>query len=811
MRKFINRKHALSIVALILVLLMVVGITYSWIDDVKLVEINTSDDGTNIPLKTGVDINSTAVIMDQRTITLKEKTINLGKVLSEEDESDFVGKKLTEAQKKQINKEKGYLYESGGIHLSGCYSDGESFYFPVNGTSQASSYREGNIDDENVNYIDVTLKVSSPDANVDFWFEDVPTITDNKGNELTNARYSITVDGRRDIYSSTGTAQTVTGSTRTSVSGVRKTAEYTYGNSNNVENANTLFSIEKGDTVNLNVKIWLEGNISANITSTDINMSLVSSWAYTHSITIIDKTSSCGITTSSEQSPSWLDNGDAKMFWALPALLSAKTTNKANWQSSTYRNQGLSGSLTFNTVTDPSGTYRKCTINGVPLVYNNEDMMLYRDNSWNQGSKSDTYYGVKCYNWWYTNIPNSYVNCEYTLYGGSHDEYASRYFIDDPKKETNQGYGTWGELEKIQVDAKSKSVNNKDLAPKLNGDDGGAVLSKDYYLAGTFDGVDVGINDNYNNSNYKNYKFDRQTGTITKTFRQESYVIVRTGDTSNALYMTNTYETGTSAKLTKNENGDKLGVKAGTYTFKLVENGDGTLTLSYGDNGSDLYICDYSDYEATGEQYIHGMSYNSANKLWEAYVPKSSSLLQFYYHKNNTNNADGYYWGYDSWRGVNLQQRPQGKTKYYFTHAIEYSLDGKTHHDGIGYWEGADKVYLVKNGILLNDSSSPHLYMFNSDNGLTQNNAWPGPIMTKTNIKTPNTNYDVYERSCVYNSNPGYYQYVIFNNGKNSDSGGIQYPGDQDSYRLPNCPGCYYDLDTHKWLGSLTGSDRSVS
>lgn len=779
MKKFTNKKYALSIVALILVLLMTIGITYSWIDDVKLVEINTSDDGTDIPLKTGVDINSTATIKDQRTISKDNKTINLGKVLSETEENDFVGKNLTQAQKETINKKKGYLYESGDMHFSGCYSDGESFYFPINDTT--SYYREGNIDDENVNYIDVTLKVNSPDANVDFWFENVPTITDNNGKAIESARYSITVDGRRNIYSSTGEAQTVIGSALTDVSGVRKTAEYTYGNSNNKDNANTLFSIKKGSSVNLNVKIWVEGNIDKDIDSADINMSLVSSWAYTHNITIIDKTSSCGVTTSSSQSPSWLGNGDAKMFWTFPALLKAKTTDKARWQDNDYRNQGFSGDLNFSTVTDTSGTYRKCTITNVPLVYNNEDMVIYRDNSWNQGSKTDAYYGVKCYNWWYTNIPNSYVNCEYTLYGGSHDEYASRYFKDDPKKETNQGYGTWGELEKIQVDPQTKSVNGKNLAPKINGD-GADVLSGDYYLVGTINGKDV---DN------TQYKF--VNGKLTLTITQASYVVVR--NANNDWFMTHGWlgEDVKEATLYKTyygeENTNKLYVPAGKVTFILEKIDDNTLKLSYGgDNGADFYICDYSDYDATGEQYIHGMSYNSTNGLWEAYVPKSSTLLQFYYHKKDTGDDKGCYWGYNSWDGVNPQQRPQGITKYYLTQCIE-----EESHNGIGYWENANNVYLIANGTAERYSTFyANMYKTGSSSRM---------VMSRTTSTYGSKGYKVYVSNSTQNA--GDWHHLKFDNGTQSYG--------NESAELIMCPGCYFDWENNKWLGSLTGTDRSPS
>ena len=85
-------------------------------------------------------------------------------------------------------------------------NDGEYFFFPTNG----GTFREGNKDDENVNYISFTVKVTSPDANVDFWFEDTPSISykdaNNVSQMLPQARYSISVNGKSHVYSEDGKA-----------------------------------------------------------------------------------------------------------------------------------------------------------------------------------------------------------------------------------------------------------------------------------------------------------------------------------------------------------------------------------------------------------------------------------------------------------------------------------------------------------------------------------------------------------------------------------------------------------------------------
>ena len=471
MRKH-NMKHfLLAIVAVILILMMSVGVTFSWIDDIKLVEFQNDDlVSEGAPLKTGVDINSTVEISSDTSI------INFGNML---DYNDLTYTYVEGGAQKRhtkyeggsnapdwsdINKKKGYFYESGDMHLSGCYGDGESFFFPMRGGNQ-SGYREGNKDDENVNYISFTTKVSSPYANIDFWFRNEPTICVKGTNtKIENARYAIIVDGEAHVYSSTGSALTCNSglSGTTAVSGVRRTTDYVYNSDTNTnqergKNSNTLFSIAKGETVNMTVKIWLQDGYDTNITASDINFQLASSWAYNRKLWIEDKTTNGG-------GGSWLNDNNAKLYVTFPEFLYELSTSVGDWP-----NLANTDNAPFYDVLTDSSTGKKYVT--VPLVYNNEKMILYRCNStyWNNsgsGAQKRSDYQVYCWNWWQTYTPNTYVNSTYTLYGGSMDSTAKGYFAGDMGAVTNKGYGTWGEVEEIKV---YSSYNGSDLASKGNG------------------------------------------------------------------------------------------------------------------------------------------------------------------------------------------------------------------------------------------------------------------------------------------------------------------------------------------------------
>lgn len=97
-----------------------------------------------------------------------------------------------------------------------------------------------------------------------------------------------------------------------------------------------------------------------------------------------------------------------------------------------------------------------------------------------------------------------------------------------------------------------------------------------YYLVGYINGANYGCEEDYLNPG--EYKF--VDGSLTATFDADSYVFIKTGDNAK-WYLFETYCTETSGVLIENKS-EKMLVPGGQeLTFTLVENGDGSLTLSY--------------------------------------------------------------------------------------------------------------------------------------------------------------------------------------------------------------------------------------
>ncbi len=715
MKKSNKKTLVLSVVAFVLILMSLVSFTYSWIDDIKLVEFQNDNLAQNgAPLKTGTDINSTV------NITSKDSGIDLGNMLTNNDltyEYTENGEKKRHIRydtsdnskkpnRETIDKEKGYFYESGDMHLSGCYSDGETFYFPTNANN--TSFREGNIDDENVNYISMTMKVSSPYANVDFWFKNEPTIyVHGTNDQISQARYAIIVDGECHVYSSTGTAKTCNSNLNgtQSVAGVRKTTTYTFDHSDNTtenrgKNSNTLFSVNKGSTVNLTVKIWLEGGFDANITAADINLQLVSSWAYKRNIKIVDR-------TTDNNGSSWIKNKSATLFLTCPSILNdyAKTIyntdnpDENNWKIISSTNNYELAPFYQLVLDEKEGVNDPDTYTAsVPLVFNNEEMILYRcsDAGWNKGShtgkKGD--YDITYWNWWKTTLPNTYKAETYTLYGSSYDEVAA----GSDENATYKGYGTWGAVEEIKVYS------------------------------------------HYNNVEYATYQ----------------------------------------AATDKNA-------------------------------GSRLYINDYSDQDTSGEVYTYVMyrGSNDSSTPWRAYIPASSSKIQFVYSLNDVHGT----WGYHSWSGENPQRRPLKSTGLYASNSTVYHFAQNYGEDkGWGYWDGADEVYLIKSSFLSSTNITAHAYMYVDS---TAKQTYPGEALTRLNDTNNNPvsytwNGGNYTAEVWKTGSPRVYNKIVFNNG-DSDGGGEDQIGKKKTGNLNLFPGCFYQVDGSIWYGSLDDKGRTAS
>lgn len=426
---FGKKSMILAAVSLVLVVMTVVGVTVSWIEDVSQVEFSSTDHDQETPLRVGQKVlKADAEIKSNPNL----ESISLG---------DFFN-------------------ESGDMHLSPCYGDGEKFYFPVEGQTEGGSenFRTGTKDDENVNYLSMSFRVKSEGAGTSYWFEKTgttPYISFKKGTDVSQntdllpyLRCSVTVDGVTNVYvidnpntvdSENGNAPAYDKSYKTVINNAvstqtgRSIEEYSYYNevfndgdggdhtSNTAANAafanqgagnnlngNTLFAVNQYDSTDkttvktVTVKIWLEydGLNNNEVNVANLNLNIVSSWAKTRRVFIKDSTVD-EIDNGSATGPYWLTHQNTPtLHWALKSNVDTHfdATHEAG---STVVFQG-------------SNVYVMRYVD-IPAVYNNVDVYMYRcDNGWNNGSR--TLDGVTCWDQYKTTFPNTFHSETYTVY-----------------------------------------------------------------------------------------------------------------------------------------------------------------------------------------------------------------------------------------------------------------------------------------------------------------------------------------------------------------------------------------------------------
>ena len=117
--------------------------------------------------------------------------------------------------------------------------------------------------------------------------------------------------------------------------------------------------------------------------------------------------------------------------------------------------------------------------------------------------------------------------------------------------------------------------------------DGSAGQSETYYLVGWINDADYGCEADWENMG--NYKF--VNGQLTAKFNSDSYVFVKTE--GNARWLLTEYYTETPYGIFKEGGTEKMFVPGGVeLIFTLVENVDGSVTLSYTEGGTSA--CDHS-------------------------------------------------------------------------------------------------------------------------------------------------------------------------------------------------------------------------
>lgn len=555
----------LAAVSLLLVTLIAIGATSSWIEDVSQVEFSTNNDSQETPLHVGDKILKSDAAMKNSTAIV---------ALSD------------------------YFYASGDMHLSPCYGDGEHFYFPVEDKTTGNvTFRDGTKDDANVNYLSATFRIQSSEANTAYWFEksgatnDTPFISFKKGDTaVTNSnleqflRFSVTIDGATNVYAlnNDGTYYMVDSTTAAAAAAKpgKSIEQYTYyaedfnqsapegyyKNNVNVTgkpnqgvtanlNGNTLFSVNTYDDENkstlktVTVKIWLEYNPHNSTKGVDIaaiNMNLVSSWAKERRIYVKDAT----LHQENYTQAKWLSTQNAKLYWALKNDLST------HWELQRFE----------------SSDYYFVDI---PAVYNNTPAVLFRCNgSWAAGSQTYPNSSVKYWDKWDTTFPDTFHSETFTVY--------------------STDFGTWEETKNVHAVYFTNSN-------KLNG-----TFNDVYdYMWDSNSVHGDGINDKVvKNADWPGLKMTTKLNSVLLSNKPDTYVFYYNSDYNRIIFSDGFTETGLNREFQTqdlwltDENGAALNLVDGTFDMA-------TLTWFHTNPTKSDWATKMPSY-SSANTYIHG-------------------------------------------------------------------------------------------------------------------------------------------------------------------------------------------------------------
>lgn len=217
----------LSVVALIQIMLLITGTTFSWVETISSLAL-TGGGKIDNPVMTVANIGSGSDY---------EKALDLD----------------------------AYFKKAGNVHLSTCSSaDGQNFYFPIVGDN--NNYRQSTVNDRNVNYIGYNLKVVNKEKNKskDFKFGNIPSIkigdkvvTDNR------VRIAITVDGATKIFSKNAATENVVAATDGTLSETTVNAFDKYTNSDEKVTL-PVFSIPANSSKEVKISLWLQESKGSN-------------------------------------------------------------------------------------------------------------------------------------------------------------------------------------------------------------------------------------------------------------------------------------------------------------------------------------------------------------------------------------------------------------------------------------------------------------------------------------------------------------------------------------------------------------------
>lgn len=333
-----------------------------------------------------------------------------------------------------------YFRQAGDVHLASATSaNGTDVYFPTltaNGEPSAT-YRKATVNDKNVNYIDFSFNVTAKGTKASFYFEKIPTIKVNDADaDEEKLRVSFVRDGSNTVVcgKSDSTAEVVSG---TNLNTTKQENVKSFGSYTGSTAESPLFTVPADSKPHkVTMRVWLQDDRRktkyAGQTVTIDNFKLITQSPQAGELTFYDKTT-----------------GDPSLGagWATK-------NNRAIWINQAGKSEYEKLSK------DSSGNY---------FIKLGSD---YTDNP----NATVTFYS--CESTVTSNPQNSYVAKWTTTLQAGVDADSQTFTAYGYKDSSNNGYGTWGEVQKILLSSEDSST-----LPMTQVD--GKYLAVDMYVQGS--------------------------------------------------------------------------------------------------------------------------------------------------------------------------------------------------------------------------------------------------------------------------------------------------------------------------------------
>lgn len=333
-----------------------------------------------------------------------------------------------------------YFRQAGDVHLASATSaNGTDVYFPTltaNGEPSAT-YRKATVNDKNVNYIDFSFNVTAKGTKASFYFEKIPTIKVNDADaDEEKLRVSFVCDGSNTVVcgKSDSTAEVVSG---TNLNTTKQENVKSFGSYTGSTAESPLFTVRADSKPHkVTMRVWLQDDSRktkyAGQTVTIDNFKLITQSPQAGELTFYDKTT-----------------GDPSLGagWATE-------NNRAIWINQAGKSEYEKLSK------DSSGNY---------FIKLGSD---YTDNP----NATVTFYS--CESTVTSNPQNSYVAKWTTTLQTAVDAESQTFTAYGYKDSSNNGYGTWGEVQKILLSSEDSST-----LPMTQVD--GKYLAVDMYVQGS--------------------------------------------------------------------------------------------------------------------------------------------------------------------------------------------------------------------------------------------------------------------------------------------------------------------------------------